>query len=48
MDFRSMLGDFALEQADADYRSELESIVNQCDMYIDNIRFGMRSEGVNI
>ena len=37
MDFRSMLGDFALEQADADYRSELESIVNQCDMYIDNI-----------
>ena len=36
-DFRSELGDFALEQADADYRSELESIVNQCDMYIDSI-----------
>ena len=36
-DFRSDLGDFAMEQSDADFRSELESIVNQCDMYIDNI-----------
>ena len=36
-DFRSELGDFVLEQSDADYQSELESIVNQCDMYIDNI-----------
>lgn len=37
MDFRSDLGDFALEQTDADFRSELESIVNQCDMYIDSL-----------
>ena len=37
MDFRSALGDFALEQSDTDFRSELESIVNQCDMYIDNL-----------
>lgn len=37
MDFRSDLGDYTLEQSDADYKSELESLISQCDMYIDNI-----------
>lgn len=37
MDFRCELGDYAREQADADFRSELESLVSQCDMYIDYI-----------
>ena len=36
-DFRSELGDYALEQADADFRSELESLVEQCDKYIDSL-----------
>ncbi len=37
MDFRCALGDYAMEQSDADFRSELESLVSQCDMYIDSI-----------
>ena len=37
MDFRSALGDYALEQPDADFRSELESLTQQCDNYIDSL-----------
>ena len=35
MDFRCALGDYTREQSDADFRSELESLVQQCDAYID-------------
>lgn len=35
--FRSDLGDYALEQPDADFRSELEGLLTQCDSYIDSI-----------
>ena len=37
MDFRRNLGDYALEQPDADFRSELESLTVQCDNYIDSL-----------
>lgn len=37
MNFRSALGDYALEQTDADFRSELESLTQQCDNYIDSL-----------
>ncbi len=36
-DFRARLGDYALEQPDADFRSELESLLQQCDSYIDSL-----------
>ena len=36
-DFRAELGDYAMEQPDADFRSELESMLQQCDAYIDSI-----------
>ena len=36
-EFRAQLGDYALEQADADFRSELESLLAQCDQYIDSL-----------
>lgn len=35
--FRAQLGDYAREQTDADFRSELESLLDQCDSYIDNL-----------
>jgi len=36
-DFRAQLGDYALEQPDADFRGELESLIEQCDRYIDSL-----------
>lgn len=35
--FRSALGEYTREQVNADYRSELESMLGQCDAYIDEI-----------
>lgn len=37
LNFRAKLGDYALEQTDGDFRSELESKINMCDNYIDSL-----------